>query len=184
MAQKKESFIRSKFFLLFFISIFSMIVFSSLLEIKFIFFAPLIIFLFYRTSIISILWISAILGLIQDLLSSNFFGFNTLCYTLTTMTLYKGKRFFNEKPVNLSIFTAVYSIIFSIFSPILFFIFDKKINLSIKCLGTDLIMYPILDGIYAFLFFSIPIIILEKITKYGFKNLWLTCQKMIFRTSR
>ncbi len=184
MAQKKELFIKSKMFLLFFISIFSMIFFSSFIDIKFIYFAPLIIFSFYRFSFIIVLWISVLLGLIQDLFSSSFFGLNALCYLLSSMILYREKRFFNEKSINLSIFTTVFSLIFSIFNPLLFFIFDKKINLSIKWVAADLVIFPALDGIYAFIFFAVPLLIFEKIEKNGFKNLWMKYKKMIFHRSR
>lgn len=181
MAQKKESFIKTKILLFFLVSFFSMIFFSN---IKFIFFAPLIIFLFYNISFISILWIAAILGFTQDLFSSTFFGINAISYLVSSIILYREKKYFNDKPINLSIFTMVFSIIFSILSPILFFIFDKKINLSITWIITDIIMYPILDGIYAFLFFAMPILFFEYLKKVGYKNLWIGLKTKIFQKSR
>lgn len=184
MAQKKENFLKTKVLILIFLSIFSMIFFSSFASIKFVYFAPILIYLFFRMSFISILWMSSFLGLIQDLFSSSFFGINALCYLITSIILYREKRFFNDKPINLSIFAIIFSIIFSIFSPILFFIFDKKINLSIKWLATDLIIYPILDGIYAFTFFAITILLFEKISSLGLKNLWSKYKKIIFLRSR
>jgi len=183
MAYKKEKFIKIKILILFFISIFSMIFFSSFINIKFIYFTPLIIFLFYRFSFISILWISIILGLIQDFFSTNFFGINTICYFLSSSILYKERKFFKDKPINLSIFTSIFSLIFSIFNPFLFFIFDKKINLSIKWIATDLILFPVLDGLYAFIFFAMPLLFFEKITKIRYKNLWMKYKKIIFQKS-
>lgn len=173
MAQSKEKLPKTKIVILFLFSLFSMIFFSSFTNFKFIYFAPILIFLFYRLSFISTLWIATFFGVIQDLLSSSFFGINTLTYLFTSVVLYKEKRFFNEKPINLAIYTAVFSLIFSIFNPLLFFIFDKKINLTIKWIAADLIMYPVLDGIYALIFFGIYIIVFDKILNIGLKSLWL-----------
>lgn len=184
MAQKKETYLKTKIFMLFTICIFSMIFFSGFIDIKFTFFAPLIIFLFYRFSFISILWLATILGLIQDFFSASFFGINAICYLICSIILFREKRFFNEKPINLSIYTAIFSLFFSIFNPLLFFIFDKKIKLSIKWLVTDLAIFPILDGIYAFIFFAMPVLFFEKIAKTGLKKLWTKYKKNIFLKSR
>ncbi|NGX34932.1 MAG: hypothetical protein K1060chlam1_01294 [Candidatus Anoxychlamydiales bacterium] len=181
MAQKKESFIKTKIIFLFFTSFFSMIFFSN---IKFIYFAPLLIFLFYNISFASILWIACLVGFIQDLFSEAFFGINAILYLLSSIILYRGKKYFNDKPINLSIFTWIFSIIFSVLSPILFFIFDKKINLSITWLITDVILYPAIDGIYAFLFFAMPILFFEYLKKTGYKNLWIGLKTKIFRRSQ
>ncbi len=181
MAQKKENFIKIKTILLFFISFFSMIFLS---DFKFIFFAPILIFLFYNVSFLSILWIAAIFGFIQDLFSSSFFGINAISYLISSMILYREKKYFNDKPINLSIFTVIFSVIFSVLSPILFFIFDKKINLSITWLITDIVLYPLLDGIYAFLFFAMPILFFEYFRKIGYKNLCNGLKIKIFRRSR
>ena len=183
MAQKKESFIRTKILSLFFISTLSMLIFLTFSNIKLVYFALFIIFLFYHLSFISILWIAMLLGFFQDLLSSSFFGINACLYLISVMVLFKEKKYFNDKPISLSIFTAIFSLIFSLFSPILFFIFDKKINLSIKWIITDIIVYPILDGIYAFVFFAMPILFFEYVRKIGYKSLWMNF-KMIFQRSR
>ena len=184
MASKKEKFKKLKIFLLLFISLFSMIFFSSFFDIKFIYFAPFIVFLFYRFSFITVLWIAVLLGFFQDLFSSSFFGISAISYLLSTIILYREKRFFNDKPVNLSLFTIIFSLIYSIFNPLLFFIFDKKINLSIKWLAADLVIFPLLDGIYAFILFAMPILLIERTTKFGFKNLWTIFSKKISLKSR
>jgi len=184
MASKKAKFIKTEILFLLFISIFSMIFFSSVINAKFIFFAPFIIFLFFHLNFISILWISTLLGLFQDLFSSSFFCINAICYLLVSTILYREKRFFNDKPINLSIFTTIFAVFYSIINPFLFFIFDKKINLSIKWIITDIVMFPVFDGIYAFLFFALPILCFETIRKIGIKNLWIKYKKMIFQKSR
>ncbi|MFA6502367.1 MAG: hypothetical protein WCT85_06230, partial [Parachlamydiales bacterium] len=105
-------------------------------------------------------------------------------YFLTSILLYNQKRFFNDKPINLSIFTVVFSMIFSIFNILLFFIFDKKLALSLKWLVSDIILFPILDGIYTLILFAIPIWLFEKFMVLGFKNLWIRCKILIFQKSR
>jgi len=181
MAQKKESFIKTKIIFLFFICCFSMIFLS---DFKLIYFAPLIIFLFYNISFISILWLAALVGFLQDLFSSNFLGLNAISYLVVSIFLYREKKYFNDKPINLSIFTYVFSMIFSILSPILLFVFDKKISLSITWIITDIVLYPMLDGIYAFVFFAMPIVFFEYLRKIGYKSLWLGMKQKIFRKSR
>jgi len=184
MASKKEKLIKAKILLLLFISILSMLFFSSFINAKFVFFAPFIIFLFFHLNFVSILWISTLLGLFQDLFSSSFFGIHAICYLLVSLILFREKRFFNEKPINLSIFTTIFSVLYSVINPFLFFIFDKKINLSIKWIITDLVIFPAFDGIYAFLFFALPILCFETIRKIGIKSLWIKYKKMIFQRSR
>lgn len=172
----KEKFKKIKITLLFFISFFSML----FLNIKFIYFAPLIVYLFYRFSLISILWISILIGLLQDLFSATYFSINALSYLFTTLFLYKQKRFFTDGGINLSILATIYSFLFSIINISIYFIFDKNLIITLKWAFSDLIVFPILDGIYTFIFFAIPIIIFEKITKLGFKNLWMRA-KLIFQ---
>jgi len=184
----KEKFIKTKTLTLFFISSCAMLFFSSL-NMKLIYFAPLLIFLFYRLSYISILWISIFLGLFQDVFSSNFFGINALAYFFSSLFSYNQKKIFNDKPINLSIFTMLFSLIYSFLLPILFFMLDKKVGLSIKWLITDMIIFPMIDGIYAFLFFAFPIWLFDKLRKMGltkmdFKNLWTKYKKIIFQKSR
>ncbi|NGX63521.1 MAG: hypothetical protein KR126chlam6_00933, partial [Candidatus Anoxychlamydiales bacterium] len=52
MAQKKEPFIKAIIFSLFFIATLSMLLFSTFSNIKFLYFAPFIVFLFYHLSFI------------------------------------------------------------------------------------------------------------------------------------
>ena len=154
---------------------------SSLTGLKLVHFAPFLILLFYQKDFISSLWISALCGLIVDIFSSNSFGLFALCYTTGSFFLYKEKRFFNDKAISLSVFTSIYSLIFSLFTPLLFFIFDKKINLSIKWLLTDVIIMPLFDGLYAFMFFALPILLIKQVKKINFKTLWITYKKIIFQ---
>ena len=174
MAQDKTQ-INFDILLFFSISIF-FIFFTNL---KLVIFAPLLTYLFYKKTFISTLWISVFFGIIADIFSSSFFSLFTICYFLTTLTSYKIRRYIKESFLNSSLFVSIYSLIFSIYCPILFFIFDKKIDLSISWIGTDLIIMPILDGVYGFLCFYLP-----KKLLLNLGNLWKIYKKRVFQNSR
>ena len=179
MAQNKK--INFENYLIFFLSLFFNAFLSSIFPLKLIYFAPFLTILFYKNSFLNILWLSVICGLITDSFSSSTFGIYSLNYLIASFFLYREKRFFNDSIINTSIFTSIYAAIFSLFNPLLFFIFDKKVILSIKWLITDIILMPIIDGIYAFLFFALPLYFIAYIKKVDFKKLWITYKKMIFQ---
>ena len=180
MAQSKKK-INYQLIYAFSIALFSSIFLNCFINVKFIYFAPFLLLAFYKKSFISVLWLSGLCGLICDFFSSNALGIFALNYLLASLFLFRERRFFNDKPINLSIFTTIYAFIFSLFNPILFFMFDKNLNLSIKWVATDLLIMPLLDGIYAFLFFAVPLLLIEQIKKINFKNLWTTYKKIIFQ---
>ncbi|MBN2479298.1 MAG: hypothetical protein JXA94_03640 [Parachlamydiales bacterium] len=149
-----------------------------------IYFAPFIILFFYRSSLIFSLWVSLLAGFFIDLFSSSHFGIYSLNYTICSVFLYNERRFFKETQINLILFTYVYSLIFSIINPILFFIFDKKIILSIKWVATDILFMPLIDGLYAYLFFALPVFLINKLKRVNYRILWKIYKKKIFQKSR
>ncbi|MBI5346419.1 MAG: rod shape-determining protein MreD [Chlamydiae bacterium] len=120
---------------------------------RLIFFAPFLVFYYFNFSFISSLWISALCGIIVDSLSSTAFGVYALNYTIVTALLYREKRFFNDDPISLASFTMILSTAFSIIFPILLFIFDKPISITGKWVITDLMIMPMVDGIYSLIWF-------------------------------
>lgn len=134
-------------------------------------FSPFLALLYNRSSFTTSLWIASLCGLAIDLLSSEFrLGIYALNYSLTTLLLYKQKRhFFEDKPLALSLFTILISIVSTILQLLLISIFDRALPLSGKLLITDLIIMPIVDAIYAFLWFSCPMMLFLYIKKIGWR---------------
>lgn len=134
-------------------------------------FIPFLALLYNRRGFIASLWIASLCGLIVDLLSSEFrLGIHALSYCLTTLLLYQQKRhFFEDKPVALSLFTLLISIVSTILQLTLISIFDRALPLSGKLLLTDLILLPAADAVFAFIWFSCPMMLFLHIKKIGWR---------------
>jgi len=92
---------------------------------------------------------------------------------LTTLVLYPQKRhFFEDKPLALSIFTAIISSVLTILQFILVHLFDRGLPFSILTALTDIVLMPIVDGLYAFLWFTCPIKLYIYTKKVGWRNLF------------
>jgi len=132
-------------------------------------FSPFLALLYNKTSFIKSLWIASLCGLTIDLLSSEFrFGIHALNYCLTTLLLYKQKRHFVEdRSLALSLFTAIVSIASTLLQFFLISIFDRALPLSGKLIITDLVIMPLADAAYAFLWFICPMKLFIHIKKVG-----------------
>ncbi len=124
------------------------------------------------------LWIATLCGLIIDLLSAQHrFGLYALTFALTTLILYNQKnQFFDDKPLGLSIFTAVISMLASLIQLIIVSAFGNSVSLSLELLLTDVLAISFIDAIYAFLWFTCPlkgyIYIKMRIVRFGWKGLF------------
>lgn len=127
--------------------------------------APFLVILYLNLKPISALWCSTLTGLFSDLFSSHLFGMYALLFALTSALLYRQKRFFNEKPINLAIFTALVSLLLSLMQPLFLFLFEKGVALSGRWILTDLLLLPLLDGLYALIWFSLPLQLYDYLKK-------------------
>jgi rod shape-determining protein MreD len=141
-------------------------------------FAPFLGLLYNQTSFVKSLWLASLCGLAIDLLCSEFrLGIHALNYCLTTLLLYKQKRhFFEDKPLALSLFTVPISIVSTLLQVFLISIFDHALPLSGKLLVTDLMIMPLADAIYAFLWFTCPMMLFIHIKKVGWSAF---CSKLL-----
>jgi rod shape-determining protein MreD len=172
MALKKTKVLNTTVIITFFLATMALLLQTAVFpSIRLIFYIPFLIFLYFNSSFISSLWISALVGLMVDSFSSTPFGIYAINYSILTAILYKEKRFFNEKPLSISLFTVLMSMAFSIIHLILLFIFDKPLSITAKWILTDLFIMPIIDGLYAFIWFVCPIKIFEKIKKLAIKKI-------------
>jgi rod shape-determining protein MreD len=127
-------------------------------SLKLTFFAPFLVLVYYKKSYLSSMWIALFCGLIMDIFSSQArFGLYAVNYCVTTWFLFRQKRHFFEDSVStLPIMTYFFAVISSLVQVLLLSIFVKSMHLTLVWVGTDLIMMPILDAIYAFVWFTLP----------------------------
>lgn len=125
------------------------------------YYAPFLAILFIDSSLIMSLWVSCLCGFIIDALSTTPMGMHTLGYALLCFSLFRLKRFFNDKPINIPIFTIILSMGFSIIEIILLSIFQKSLSFSGSWVLSDFIIMPIFDGIYSIILFVVPMKLID-----------------------
>ena len=152
---KKKS-LRIAFCLAFVATLAQSALFPSL---NFMTFAPFLVLSIVYLNFPKSLWLAFLAGIIIDLFSSGHMGLYALCYCLTTALLYRQKRnFIDEKPLNLALFTALISFVSTIVLILLLFIFDRRAAFSGQWAFIDLWTMPLLDALYAFVWFYCPFI--------------------------
>lgn len=125
---------------------------------RFFFFVPFLIILFYQKKLVVCLWASLLAGLLLDLLSSHSrLGIYAFAYVCTTLVLYRYKRhFFADSLSTLPLMTFFFSALTSFMQLLLIYTFEKKIQLGFEWWITDLIVYPIGDAVYGFCIYIVP----------------------------
>jgi rod shape-determining protein MreD len=124
-------------------------------------YAPLFALLCMKTSRQMAMFVTIITGLIIDLCTTTPFGFNCLIYSLTMLLMYDQKKFFADKILSLSLYTIFISVSITIIRYVLCFIFSLPLFFSFYTILSDIILMPILDGIYGMILIFIPIKILR-----------------------
>ena len=120
-------------------------------KISFIYFAPFIVLLFlYDISFEKCLWLASIIGLFFDIKSSTLFGIHTLVYLFATIFAFYLKKFFNKRIFNICLYSSIYSIIFLIFNYLFLLIFNKNFKPAFFNFAYDLLLFPIVNGIYSY----------------------------------
>ncbi len=134
-------------------------------------FAPFFAILFMRKNFLFSIWTAALCGLFMDLLNSKFhFGFCTFNCCLITVLLYSQKRnFFEDRLFSISCYTALISALFSLTQLGFLALFEKRFPFKLQLIATDLILMPILDALYGFLWFTCPMKIFQNIKKFKFR---------------
>ncbi len=134
-------------------------------------FSPFLAIFFNCSNFQRSLWIASLCGLMIDLLSSEFaLGLYALNYCLTTLLLFNQKKhFFDDKPLALSLFTMLISIVSTVVQWVLICIFERGLPLSGKLLLTDLVAMPLIDAAYAYVWFSCPMMLYLHSKKVGWR---------------
>lgn len=127
-------------------------------------FAPLIALVTLRSPLPRALWLSALAGVLMDLLSDDPMGLHALNYVCISALLFRVRQHFShDQPFHLSLFSGLVSLLSTSLQLILLFLFDKKIPFGGRWIFADLIGMPAIDALYAFVWFAAPLALAEKL---------------------
>ncbi len=138
----------------------SPIIFPNL---KITYFAPFLVLLFYQRSLLATLWISSLIGLSLDLVSSySLLGMYAVNYCVTTLLLYHLKRLlFQDQLSTVPLLSFLFGIISTLIEVIILTLSHVTLSLSFGWFISDLIIMPFCDALFAFIGFVLPIFLLS-----------------------
>ena len=127
-------------------------------------FAPFLVLCLYATPFDACLWIALGSGLVLDLTSSAYpFGFHAAAYCLTVCFLYDKQRFFFvDEPTTVPVMTFFLSAMATGVQALLLSFLGRGIPLSWEWVFFDLACLPLLDGLYGFICFTLPSVLLGR----------------------
>jgi len=130
-------------------------------SIRLVVFAPFLAVVILRKPLLLGLWAATLCGLLTDLLSSDTrFGMFALSYLIVALLLYRYKtHFFEETKRSIPLFTIFFSLIFSLIHTFLIAFFHEAISLDWKGVLTTFFLMPLVDGLYAFFWFTCPMLL-------------------------
>ncbi len=132
-------------------------------------FAPIIALAMMRCEMSRALWISTLAGCLVDLLSDDPIGLHALNYAMVTAILYRVKNHFSyDQPFHLSLYTGFVSSLSTALQLILLFLFDRRVPFDGIWFFADLIGMPVIDALYAFVWFAAPLVLFDKL-----KRIWV-----------
>ena len=106
-------------------------------------------------------------GILVDLLSDFPFGLYPISYALTAAILFRFRnRFLYDRPLHLAVFASSASSIAFLIQIFFLFLFDRRVPLSGQWLVIDIFVTSLIDGVYAFIWFSGPIYLWIKARRY------------------
>jgi rod shape-determining protein MreD len=143
-------------------------------------FAPFLSLSILRCKMTKALWLSALAGILMDLVSNDPIGIHALNYVLVSAFLFRFKKhFLYDEPFHFSLFSALVSSVSTGLQLMLLFLFDRKVPIDGKWTLLDLIGMPVIDGLFAFVWFAAPLSLLQQLKKMG--NLfWLKKKNHFF----
>jgi rod shape-determining protein MreD len=129
-------------------------------------FAPYLAILILKLPHTQSLILASLCGAIMDLMSDDPIGLHAINYTVSVWLFFKIKSHFSfEKATHLTLLTALISSFSTIFQLILLFLFDRRVPFSGRWAFMELIGMPIVDAIYAFIWFVAPMDLFQKVRK-------------------
>lgn len=126
--------------------------------------APFLIITLYQKTLPTCLLLAFLCGFLLDLLSSNSrLGLYAFNFCVTLMILYPQRRnFFADSISTLPIMTFLFGIVSTMIMALLLYSIESRNVFSWPWVITDLICMPFLDGLYAFILFILPPLLIGK----------------------
>ena len=152
----------------FVISLLVLLIFPSFApQIRLLAFVPFLTFVIANNRLPGALWLSLIAGLVVDLYSNIApLGFFALNYTLTSVVVYRYRSYFSQEKAHIfSLYSLLYSLISTALHFVLYALIEMHIKLHLFSIITDLILMPILDGVYALVLVFFPLKVYAQITQ-------------------
>lgn len=110
------------------------------------------------------LWIAALTGAFIDTLSDDPMGLHALNYVIVVGLFTRFRNYFSfEKPLHLSLFSFCISFSSISLQLLLLFLFDRRIPFGGKWTFVELIGMSLIDTLYAFIWFAVPITLTTKL---------------------
>lgn len=157
-----------------FISLATLLIHPSLFAVRLLPFAPLLAHLTVRTGKAPPYATAALCGLLFDLFTAGTrFGFTSLIALLATLSLFFFRRIlFADRLLSLPLHTALFSSLFTFFSLILYPFFHTPPPFSLYFFLHEITLPPLVDGLYALLFFTLPTLLWQKGKKAFLLHFW------------
>ena len=129
-------------------------------------FAPLLALLALRSDLPRALWLAALAGSIMDALSEDPMGLHALNYVLITAFFFRYRTHFSyDQPSHLSLLTALISSASTLLQLTFLFLFDRRVPFGGRWVFTDLVGMPVIDALYAFVWFAAPLALADKLRR-------------------
>lgn len=138
-------------------------------HLKLFFFAPFIVVLIYQKSKGVSCCIALLTGLVLDLFSIHesipFYAINTC---LTVFLLYDQRQhFFGDSVSTLPIMVYFFGVLSSLLQGVLIETLGSHPHLSLHWIAFDVVLFPLADALFAFLIFTLPVLLFGKRTRRG-----------------
>ncbi len=139
-------------------------------QIRLLAFVPFLTFACAHYSLAGALWLSMFSGLIVDLYSKSApMGFFALNYTLTTVIVFRYRSYFSFEKVHVfALYAVMYSFISTLLHFVLYGLIEMHFKLHLFSVITDLILMPIVDGVYSLACVFFPMKVYDKITRKNY----------------
>jgi len=128
-------------------------------------FVPLLVHAILKRPLLSCLWIALGSGILVDLLcSSTRFGLYALNFCSLVLIAYRFRtHFFETSPLSFTLFSILLSALSTLLQILLLIAFGSKIPFELRFTLVDLLLMPLLDGLYAFLWFICPLFLYTRL---------------------
>ncbi len=121
--------------------------------------APFAVLCFYSNSLLRSLWIAAGLGMLVDIFAGDGpLGLCAASYALATLLLYRRRHTFYEQ--QLPLLTILFSCLSTGFAALILAFTRGPFRISLSWIVTDLLLLPCFDGLYALVWFTLPLWVL------------------------